>query len=59
VLFIALVCFVCLNNGVVVVVDMVIPPISTCCRNKLIPVLLGPANHVDCLLYGAYSHRNL
>jgi hypothetical protein len=28
VLFIALACFVCLNNGVFVVVDMVIPPLT-------------------------------
>jgi hypothetical protein len=52
-----LICFLCLNNGQMVLVDMVIP-LSTSTIKKLMFKPLGRTNHGDCLLHGAHSHRN-
>lgn len=56
VLFPALICFLFSNTGEVVVVDMVISLVNN--KKELSFDLLGHADHVDCLLYGARSHRN-
>jgi hypothetical protein len=57
-LFIALVCFVISNDGELVMLYMVIPPLISIHRTLLNCSQLGPTDHLDCLLHGAYSHCN-
>jgi len=58
VLFIALVCFVLLNNGELVMLYMVIQPLIFVMERLLSFDQLGAAHHLDRLLYGAHLRCN-
>jgi hypothetical protein len=53
----ALICFICANNGQFVMIDMVILFLHVL-KSLLSFGQSDHADHLDCLLHGAYSHRD-